>query len=140
MNTLVVENEELKKEVRKIRWAPPPAFNEMISAEPGVMFVLTAAPENATDFDVAFDDIDEGFVEVEHEEELLPLPKPKLPLEDQYDEEEDEVELDKVRPISTVQGDTSGRAVGSYSSGHQPWELPKSKSTQPRFATRCVTL
>ena len=31
-------------------------------------------------------------------------------------------------------------AVGSYSSGHQPGELPKSKSTQPRFATRWVTL
>ena len=31
-------------------------------------------------------------------------------------------------------------AVGSYSSGHQLGELPKSKSTQPRFATRWVTL
>ena len=31
-------------------------------------------------------------------------------------------------------------AVGSYSSGHQPGELPKSKSTQPRFATRWATL
>ena len=31
-------------------------------------------------------------------------------------------------------------AIGSYSSGHQPGELPKSKSAQPRFATRCVTL
>ena len=31
-------------------------------------------------------------------------------------------------------------AVGSYSSGHQPGELPKSKSNQPRFATRWVTL
>ena len=31
-------------------------------------------------------------------------------------------------------------AVGSYISGHQPGELPKSKSTQPRFATRWVTL
>ena len=53
-----------------------------------------------------------------------------------------------------VQGDPSGGkpglgfgmfhhpawAVGSYSSGHQPGELPKSKSTQPRFATRCITL
>ena len=53
-----------------------------------------------------------------------------------------------------VQGDPSGGkpglgfgmfhhpawAVGSYSSGHQPGELPKSKSTQPRFATRWVTL
>ena len=27
-------------------------------------------------------------------------------------------------------------AVSSYSSGHQPGELPKSKSTQPRFASR----
>ena len=31
-------------------------------------------------------------------------------------------------------------AVGSYSSGHQARELPKSKSTQPRFARRWVTL
>ena len=27
-------------------------------------------------------------------------------------------------------------AVGSYRSDHQPGELPKSESTQPRFATR----
>ena len=31
-------------------------------------------------------------------------------------------------------------AVGSYSSGHQPGELTKSKSTQPRSETYCVTL
>ena len=31
-------------------------------------------------------------------------------------------------------------AVDSYSSGPQPRELPKSKSTQPRFAKRWATL
>ena len=31
-------------------------------------------------------------------------------------------------------------AVVSYSSGHQPEELPKSMSTQPRFARRWDTL
>ena len=31
-------------------------------------------------------------------------------------------------------------AVGSHSSGPQPRELPKSKSTQPRFARRWTTL
>ena len=31
-------------------------------------------------------------------------------------------------------------AVGSYSKGHQPGQLPKSKSTQPRFARRWATL
>ena len=108
MNTLMVENEELKKEVRKIRYAPPPSSpNALFDQQPGVETktihwdILTAAPENVTDFDVA-DDMDEGFVEVEHEEELLPLPRPKLPLQDQYDGEEDEVELDKVRPAISI--------------------------------------
>ena len=48
----------------------------------------------------------------------------------------------------SVQDDTAGLglrfgvfhhpawAVGSYSSGHQPEEFPKSKSTQPRSETR----
>ena len=97
INTLMVENEELKKEVRKIRYAPPPSTSDSAlfdQPKPAFTYVSTATPENVTDFDVA-DDLDEGFVEVEHEEDLLPLPRPKLPLQDQYDQEEEEVELDK---------------------------------------------
>ena len=38
---------------------------------------------------------DEGFVEVDHEEDLLPVPKPRLPFQEMYDADEEEVLLDK---------------------------------------------
>ena len=124
INTLMVENEELKKEVRKIRYAPPPSTSDSAlydQPQPAFTYVSTATPENVTDFDVA-DDLDEGFVEVEHEEDLLPLPRPKLPLQDQYDEEEEEVELDKgfhdeEGPVAETEAQSPSQAFQSQ----QPW-------------------
>ncbi len=85
MNTLIAENEELKNEVRKIRYGPPPKEKEKRVEENAASFahpIQVVTPENVT---VDYDDIDEGFVEVEHEEELLPLPQSK---HFQYDTED----------------------------------------------------
>ena len=128
INSLMVENEELKKEVRKIRYASPPSSSNSLfdqQPSPGVTYaVSTATPENATYFDVA-DDMDEGFVEVEHEEELLPLPRAKLPLQDQYDEEEDEIELDggfhDEELVAEPEGQSSSQAFQTPVTMNKPW-------------------
>jgi hypothetical protein len=79
-------------QVRKIRYSSPSSTAASVVIPQTVEVTFVSNPENATDGD---DDIssfeDEGFVEVDHEEELLPLPFQHQDEEVETEEEDDDL-------------------------------------------------